>query len=87
MSFFDEQHLPRAREIVARYPQAKSAILPLAHLAQDQHGWLSPEAIAEIGDLTGTTAADVLGTTSFYTMFKRRPCGRLLVSEIGRAHV
>lgn len=80
MSFFDEQHLARARETVARYPQAKSAILPLAHLAQDQHGWLSPEAIAEIAELTGTTAADVLGTCSFYTMYKRRPCGRLLVS-------
>ncbi|MFM7224756.1 MAG: NAD(P)H-dependent oxidoreductase subunit E [Actinomycetota bacterium] len=80
MSFFDEQHLARARETVARYPQAKPAILPLAHLAQDQHGWLSPEAISEIADLTGTTAADVLGTVSFYTMFKRRPCGRLLVS-------
>lgn len=80
MSFFDDQHLARARETVARYPQAKSAILPLAHLAQDQHGWLSPEAIVEIAELTGTTPADVLGTCSFYTMYKRRPCGRLLVS-------
>jgi NADH-quinone oxidoreductase subunit E len=80
LSFFDEAHLAQAKEIVARYPRAKSAILPLAHLAQDQHGWLSPEAIEEIGALTGTTAADVLGTCSFYTMLKRRPCGKLVVS-------
>jgi NADH-quinone oxidoreductase subunit E len=70
----------RAKEIVARYPYAKSAILPLAHLAQDQAGWLTSEAMAEIAELTGVSAADVQGTCSFYTMFKRRPCGRLVVS-------
>ena len=80
MSFFDDAHLTRAREIVARYPRAKSAILPLAHLAQDQNGWLSQDAMEQIADLTGCTAADVLGTCSFYTMLKRRPCGKLVVS-------
>ena len=80
MSFFNEANLAKAREIVAMYPQAKSAILPLAHLAQDQNGWLPPEAIQQIGELVGRTSADVLGTVSFYTMFKRKPCGKLLVS-------
>lgn len=77
---FDDEHLARAKSIVARYPRPKSAILPLAHLAQDQDGWLSPEAMDEIADLVGETPATVLGTCSFYTMFKRRPCGRLVVS-------
>jgi NADH-quinone oxidoreductase subunit E len=77
---FSSQNRVRAEEIVARYPRPKSAILPLAHLAQDQDGWLSDEAMAEIADLTGVTPADVFGTCSFYTMFKRRPCGKLLVS-------
>ena len=80
MSFFDESNLQHAKEIVARYPRPKSAILPLAHLAQDQHGWLPPDAIEQIAELTGCTAADVLGTCSFYTMLKRRPCGKLVVS-------
>ena len=80
MSFFDEANLAKARAILARYPRPKSAILPLAHLAQDQNGWLSPEAMEQIAVLTETTAADVLGTCSFYTMFKRRPCGKLVVS-------
>ena len=78
--FFTEANRVRAKEIVARYPYAKSAILPLAHLAQDQDGWLTNEAMEEIAALTGVTAAEVQGTCSFYTMFKRRPCGRLLVS-------
>ena len=80
MSFFNEANKVRAREIVARYPYAKSAILPLAHLAQDQDGWLSAPAMEEISELTGVTAAEVQATCSFYTMFKRRPCGKLLVS-------
>ena len=80
MTYFTEANRARAKEIVARYPRPKSAILPLAHLAQDQDGWLTDEAMQEIADLAGVTAADVLGTCSFYTMFKRRPCGRLVVS-------
>ena len=80
MSFFTDRNRTRAREIVAQYPNPKSAILPLAHLAQDQAGWLSNEAMEDIAELTGVTAANVLGTCSFYTMFKRQPCGSLLVS-------
>ena len=77
---FTEANLARARELIARYPRAKSAILPLAHLAQDQDGWLTNEAMEEIAALTGVTAAEVQGTCSFYTMFKRRPSGSLIVS-------
>ena len=77
---FNPTNLARAHEIVAQYPRPKSAILPLAHLAQDQDGWLSPEAMREIAGLVGVTPAEVNGTCSFYTMFKRRPCGRYVVS-------
>jgi NADH-quinone oxidoreductase subunit E len=77
---FSDANLVRARETIARYPRAKSAILPLAHLAQDQDGWLTKDAMEEIAALTGVTPAEVQGTCSFYTMFKRRPCGSLIVS-------
>jgi NADH-quinone oxidoreductase subunit E len=76
----NESNLTRAREIIGQYPQAKSAILPLAHLAQDQDGWLSDDAMREIAELVGVTPAEVNGTCSFYTMFKREPVGKLLVS-------
>lgn len=80
MTFFTPANRAAAEEIVRRYPRPKSAILPLAHLAQDQAGWLSREAMEEIAGLTGVTPAEVFGTCSFYTMFKRDPCGRLVVS-------
>jgi len=77
---FSDTNLARAREIIAQYPRAKSAILPLAHLAQGQDGWLTNEAMEEIAALVGATPAEVQGTCSFYTMFKRRPSGSLIVS-------
>jgi len=77
---FSTENLARAHEIIARYPVAKSAILPLLHLAQDQDGWVTPEAITQIGDLLDLTAAQVLGVCSFYTMLKREPVGKLVVS-------
>ena len=46
-------------------------MLPLLHLAQEQDGWVSPEAIDEVAELVGLEPAQVLGTCSFYTMFKR----------------
>jgi NADH-quinone oxidoreductase subunit E len=66
--------------MVARYPHAKSALLPLLHLAQDRNGWVTPAAMEDIADLLDLTPALVLGTCSFYTMLKREPVGGLIVS-------
>lgn len=77
---FSKENRERALEIIAQYPYTKSAILPLAHLAQDQDGYLSEEAMREIAELVEVTPAEVNGTCSFYTMFKREPVGELLVS-------
>lgn len=77
---FTTKNLVLAHEILARYPKTKSAILPLAHLAQDQDGRLTQDAMREIAAIVGVTPAEVLGTCSFYTMFKRDEVGRLVVS-------
>jgi NADH-quinone oxidoreductase subunit E len=65
-----------AREIIGRYPRARSALIPLCHLAQAQDGWLTEDAMAHLAELVGVTPAEVLGTASFYEMFKRSPVGR-----------
>lgn len=69
-----------ARRIIARYPRPRSALIPLCHLAQEQDGWLSTEAMAHVGELVGATPAEVLGTASFYEMFKLHPVGRYCVN-------
>ena len=77
---FTATNATKAKEIIGRYPVAKSAILPLLHLAQDQDGWVTSEAMIEIAALLDLSPAQVLGVCSFYTMFKREPVGRLVVS-------
>jgi NADH-quinone oxidoreductase E subunit len=70
----------RATELVALYPHPRSALIPLCHLAQEQDGWLRPEAIEEIAELCGVTAAEVRGTASFYDMLHTEPVGTYVVS-------
>ena len=69
-----------AKEIVARYPRPKSALIPLLHLAQEQDGYVADDAMEHIAELIGVTPAEVLGTCSFYEMFKREPVGDYLVN-------
>src|SRR5690242_15274753 len=80
MARFTDDNRARARDIVAQYPRSRSAIMPLAYLAQDQDGFVTTEAIADIAEFAGVTPAEAQATISFYTMFKRRPCGKLVVS-------
>ena len=80
MARFSPENEALARRIVGRYPRAKSATIPLCHLAQEQDGWLSEEAMAHIAELVGCTPAEVLGTASFYEMFKLHPIGRYCVN-------
>jgi NADH-quinone oxidoreductase subunit E len=80
MSGYTDADRRRAKELIARYPHPKSALLPLLHLAQDRDGWVTPEAMREIAELLDLTPALVLGTCSFYSMFKLEPAGRLVVS-------
>ena len=69
-----------AKGIIARYPRPKSALIPLLHLAQEQDGYVAEDAMAHIAELIGVTPAEVLGTCSFYEMFKREPVGEYLVN-------
>jgi len=80
MARLSEDNLVIAREILSRYPRVKSATIPLLHLAQEQDGYVTDDAMAHIAELTATTPAQVLGTCSFYEMFKREPVGTYLVN-------
>jgi len=62
-------------EIAARYPQARSGLLPMLHLVQSVQGRITPEAIEACADVLGITAAEVSGVATFYTMYKRKPVG------------
>src|SRR3954470_14745256 len=70
----------RARDTIALYPHPRSALIPLLHLAQEQDGWVTPEAMEHIGELLDITPAEVLGTASFYDMLFLEPAGKHLVA-------
>ena len=80
MSHLSADLLERARDLVALYPEPRSALIPICHLAQEQDGWLHPEAMSEIADLVGVTAAEVRGTATFYDMLHTEPVGTYVVS-------
>ena len=80
MARLTDANVEIAREIIGRYPLPKSALIPLLHLAQEQDGWVTDDAMAHIAELVGVTPAEVLGTCSFYEMFKREPVGKYLVN-------
>jgi NADH-quinone oxidoreductase subunit E len=64
-----------AAQIIARYPKARSALLPLLHLVQSKEGHVSAEGVAFCAGQLGLSEADVTAVLSFYTMYKRQPVG------------
>jgi len=80
MARFTTDSEATAREIISRYPRPKSALIPLLHLAQEQDGFVADDAMEHIAELVGVTPAEVLGTCSFYEMFKREPVGKYLIN-------
>jgi NADH-quinone oxidoreductase subunit E len=80
MSHLNADMLARAKALVALYPSPRSALIPMCHLAQEQDGWLTPEAMSEIAELTGVTAAEVKGTATFYDMLHTEPVGTYVVA-------
>jgi NADH-quinone oxidoreductase subunit E len=75
-----DQTLARAEELIARYPQRRSALLPILFLLQAEDGYVSPAGVAQAAQLLGLTKAEVGAVATFYTMFRRRPVGKYLVS-------
>ena len=76
MARLTDDNVRLAREIIGRYPRPRSATIPLLHLAQQQDGYVTNDAMAHIGELVGATSAEVYGTASFYEMFKFEPVGK-----------
>jgi NADH-quinone oxidoreductase subunit E len=72
--------IEKADEILARYPSKRSALMPLLYEVQERDGYVTEAGMEEVATHIGVTPAEVLGVCSFYSMFKRTPQGKLLVS-------
>jgi len=73
---FSAETLRKFDEVVSRYPEKRSAILPVLYMAQKEFGHLSQEAIEYVADLMEVPPARLYGIVTFYTMLNMKPVGR-----------
>ncbi|GAA4869510.1 NADH-quinone oxidoreductase subunit NuoE [Serinicoccus chungangensis] len=66
-------------QVIARYPQKRSALLPLLHLVQSVDGYVTGRGVRLCADLLDLTTAEVSGVATFYTQYKRHPNGEYTV--------
>ena len=74
MALSDQTRM-RAREIIARYPHSRSALLPMLHLVQAEEGYVSADGIALCAEELALTTAEVSAVATFYTMYHKKPVG------------
>jgi NADH-quinone oxidoreductase subunit E len=69
----------RIQAEIAKYPNRRSAIINALRLAQEEYGWLSPEAIGEVSRAIDLSPATCVAVASFYDMFFLQPVGTHIV--------
>ena len=80
MPRLNPENLQRALDLIALYPEPRSALIPVLHVLQEQDGYLTEEGMDHVGELFGLAAVEVRGTASFYDMFHFEPVGKYLLA-------
>jgi NADH-quinone oxidoreductase subunit E len=75
---FQRKYSNEIQQILAKYPenQARSAVMPLLHLVQREEGYVTKQALTEIGETLNITATEVASIVGFYTLYHDAPGGR-----------
>ena len=76
---FTEERMAKYKELLSRYDDVESAILPVLHLAQEQNGWLSDDVLNTISDMMKVPVVKLKEVVSFYDMFYDHPTGRNVI--------
>jgi NADH-quinone oxidoreductase E subunit len=74
-----EQAKQRMRNLAARYPVARSAVMPALHIAQEEEGYITQEGLQAVAEAIGMTVDDVESVATFYTMYYQRPPGKKVI--------
>lgn len=74
-----ESYAEEIKGILARFPDKKSAVLPLMHLAQQEYGYMSQEAMQEVADILELDPTHILSLAGFYTLYYEEPVGRYVL--------
>lgn len=73
---FTPENREEFQRILKRYPHKRAAMLPTLHLAQEQHGFIPPEAEQYVADLLEVPVVDVREVLTFYSLFQQEALGR-----------
>jgi NADH-quinone oxidoreductase E subunit len=74
-----EQAKQHMRDLAARYPVARSAILPALHIAQQEEGYITQEGLQAVAEVLNLTVDDVESVATFYTMYYQQPMGKKII--------
>jgi NADH-quinone oxidoreductase subunit E len=74
-----EQAKQRMRNLASRYPVARSAVMPALYIAQQEEGYITPEALQAVAEAIGLTVDDVESVATFYTMYYQQPPGKKVI--------
>ena len=66
----------QVEQILSRYPNRQAALIPVLHVYQDEHGWISEEIMQVVAERLGVSSAHVKGVVTFYTLFNQHPVGK-----------
>jgi NADH-quinone oxidoreductase E subunit len=76
MAITDKKYQKRVEAAFAKYPDKRSAVMPMLYLAQEEYGWISPEAVVEVAELCDMDPTQVRSVAGFYTMYSKSPKGK-----------
>lgn len=76
MNTLKAKYAERVEKALAKYPDSRSAVMPLLFIAQEEYGWVSPEGIREVAEILDLDPTQVRSIAGFYTMYSERPKGR-----------
>jgi NADH-quinone oxidoreductase E subunit len=74
-----EQSKQRMRDLAAKYPVARSAVLPALHIVQQAEGYITPEGLQAVAEVLNLTVDDVKSVATFYTMYYHHPKGKKVI--------
>lgn len=80
MPRLNPENLKRAVDLIALYPEPRSALIPILHVLQEQDGYLAEDGMTHVAELLDLAPVEVKGTASFYDMFHFEPVGKYLVA-------
>jgi NADH-quinone oxidoreductase subunit E len=76
MSLLAEKYAERVQKTLAKYPDKRSAVMPMLYIAQEEFGWISDEAVEAVAEVCEMDPTQVRSIAGFYTMYSEKPKGK-----------